>query len=520
MQMNDLIHALSQPESYAHRPEHVEVIKTHSAAVFLAGPRVYKIKKPVNFGFLDYSTLARRRHFCHEEVRLNRRLAPEVYLGVVPIVAVPGGVRVGGEGEAVEWAVEMIRLDDDDTLLSRLRRGAVDPALLGRLAVRLVAFHRDAAREPEPGKYAGFAVVSGNIRENFDQTRDHIGHTVSQAVWEQVRARSEATLEAQRARITRRAEAGRGCETHGDLRLEHVYLRDGKLTVIDGIEFNERFRFADPVADVAFLVMDLCHRHRYGLGRALTVLWTRAADDVDGAALLPLYTSYRAVVRGKVAGFAVIGEGFSEDQRLRARQAASAYWMLALDALSLPREKPALLLLGGLPGTGKSTVARMLSADGHGCWIRTDAVRKSLAGIPLTESGADVGIYSEEWTQRTYDACLLQARDALLDGGRAIVDATFSDDGLRQRFIGLARELGVRVAFLECQAPPEVVRQRLRARSGDVSDADWSIYLRKRASWAPTTEATGPYRHALSTDGSLEETRARATALLQTLALA
>ena len=523
MQTLALIQALSRPESYPHRPEHVEVIQTHSAAVFLADQRVYKIKKPVNFGFLDYSTLARRERFCREEVRLNRRLAPQVYLGVVPIAAAPDGsgvVRVGGEGEPIEWAVEMIRLDDDDTLLSRLQRGAVAPPLLERLAARLAAFHRQADREPEPGKYAGFQTVSGNIRENFDQTRDHIGVTVSQAVWEGVRARSAAALEQHRDRIMRRAQEGVGCETHGDLRLEHVYLHEGVLTVIDGIEFNERFRYADPVADVAFLVMDLCHRHRYDLGEHLAAAYAQAADDADGAALFPLYISYRAVVRGKVAGLALGAADIPEAQRVRARRAARAYWMLALDVLSPPQERPALLLIGGLPGTGKSTVARMLSEAGHGRWIRTDAVRKSLAGLAPTASGVEAGIYTPEWTERTYAGCLRRAEDALLGGGRAIVDATFSDGALRSRFLDLARGLGVRAAFVECQAPPDVTRQRLDARRGDVSDADWSVYLRKRESWDAPAPAEAPHHHVLSTAGSRGETRARAEALLRSISLA
>lgn len=514
MDTHELITALTAPDCYPHPAERVDVIQTHSAAVFLAGQRVYKIKKPVDFGFLDYSTLERRRHFCAEEVRLNRRLAPDVYRGVVPIVRTPAGLRVDGDGEALEWAVEMTRLAEEDTLLSRLRRGQVTPAILEALAERLAAFHAAAAREPHPGAYAGFAAVAYNARENFEQTQAHIGKTVSAAVWSRARALTEQALREQQARITRRAQEHRACETHGDLRLEHVYLHGQELIVIDGVEFNERFRYADPIADIAFLIMDLRHRHRYDLAAGMATAYTRAAEDRDGGALFPLYSAYRAAVRAKVAGFAAAEPALDPAQRERAQQAARAYWTLALDTLSAPEHRPALLLVGGLPGTGKSTLADGLAKAGHGRWIRSDAVRKSLAGLHPTDAGTHAGIYTPEWTRRVYDACLHQARDALIEGQRCIVDASFSDDHLRERFINLAQRNGARVVFLECTAPPEVIRDRLHHRKGDVSDADWSIYLRKKARWqAPSTE-TVPYHHLLSTQGPPEAVLARAETAL------
>ncbi len=279
MELPRMIAALMDPVAYPDPVREVEVRQTHISAVFLAGAYVYKVKKPVTFGFLDFGTVAKRRHYCEEEVRLNRRLAPEVYLGVVPVTRSGGGLSVEGNGEVVEWAVKMRRLPDQATLQSRLQRGEVDVGVMEILAHKIAAFHAHAESGPRVADFGRFEVVAGNARENFEQSEAHRGSTVSRAVFERAKMLTEEALTRLRSLIAGRAERGVPRDTHGDLRLGHVYYfpdrkPPGDLVIIDCIEFNERFRFADPVSDMAFLVMGLKLQDRVG---SLALCWSPAS---------------------------------------------------------------------------------------------------------------------------------------------------------------------------------------------------------------------------------------------------
>jgi aminoglycoside phosphotransferase family enzyme len=316
----------------------VEVRQTHISLVFLAGPFVYKIKKPFDLGFLDFSTLERRRHFCNEEVRLNRRLAPEVYLDVVPLTATAAGLRLEGPGEAIEWAVKMRRLPAEATLEKRLQQGQVSVALIEALARRLADFHQQAEAGPHIAAYGCFEVVAHNARETLAGAEPLLGKTLSQDVFTRIGELTGKLLAELRPLIESRAQRGLPRDTHGDLRLEHVYLFPEKesshdLVIIDCIEFNERFRFADPVADLAFLAMDLTFQGRRDLAEALADAYFRAADDAEGWRLLPFYTAYRAAVRGKVEGLELTEKEIPPDERAAALERAQAHWLLALGEL-------------------------------------------------------------------------------------------------------------------------------------------------------------------------------------------
>lgn len=483
-----LIAALSRPEAYSHAVDAVEVHQTHASAVFLAGDFAYKIKKPVNLGFLDFSTLEKRKHDCDEEVRLNRRLAPHVYLGVIPVAMNGDALAIGQCGRVIEWAVQMKRLPPNATLESRLARGEVSPEQVRALAVRLADFHQHAERSERISTFAKFDAVARNARENFVQAMRSVGVTTSSVVFERVWGLTEWHLTRHRDLIEARHRNGAACDTHGDLHLDHVYCFPGEpppndLVVIDCIEFNEQFRFADPIADMSFLAMDLAFHGRRDLARIFTDAYFAASGDEGGRALVPLYSAYRAVVRAKVEAIVLHEEEIAPPDRHDAAAHARAHWLLALGLLEQPVQRPVLILVGGLPGTGKSTLAHQLAESGNLDVLRSDTIPKETAFYYPEGS-----LYSAEATERTYTAALARCEQWLIEGRRVIVDANFRNDTWRRAFVNAARRLAAPVYFLVCQAERNIVQERLGSRVGDASDANWATYQQLESTWQPIAD--------------------------------
>ncbi|MDX2039090.1 MAG: AAA family ATPase [Isosphaeraceae bacterium] len=501
MELEELMRGLGRPSAHPGRVEAVEIRQTHASVVFLAGDHVYKIKKPVDFGFLNYSTLERRGDLCRREVEANARLAPGVYLGVVPATLEGDSLRFEGSGEVVEYAVKMRRLPDSAHLRARIEAGEEISPLLDQLAARLVDYYATAGADPvsKPTDPAGaldlatdrFERIGRQALENFEQASNQVGSTVDRDVFERLRALTAARLSELRPILALRSGSFTRL-THGDLRLDHVYhLPDRpepeRLVVIDCIEFNDDFRVADVASEVAFLAMDLIAAGREDLADRVVDSYQRLADDATCRRVIPFFVAYRSAVRAKVRGMAAEEAEIDPRARASALDRSRLHWLLALDRLESPARRPALVMIGGLPGTGKSTLARRIAALGGFEVIRSDEVRKRLAGAPADArpSPFGTGIYTSEWSDRTYAECRRLARESLEKGKRVIIDANFGREADRVAMHSEASRLGVRRAFFVVEADPALVRSRLEARSGDVSDADWAIHVEASRRWEP-----------------------------------
>ena len=448
----------------------------------------------------------------------------EVYLDVVPVRQAGDQISFERAGEVVEWAVKMQRLPADGTLLQRLQRGEVDQSIMETLAHRIAAFHVHADAGEHIAAYGRFEVVAANARENFKQSEPQIGTTVSLPVFQRVQSLTEAALGRLQPLIDTRAQRGVPRDTHGDLHLDHVYFFPERnppsdLIIVDCIEFNERFRFGDPVSDMAFLVMDLALHGRRDLAQAFADSYFRASGDDEGRALLAYYTAYRAIVRGKVEGLKSAETEVSPAAREQALALARGHWLLALAELEKPSRKPCLVLMGGLPGTGKSTVARGLGAQAGFTVIRSDVVRKELAGINVITVAAEEGIYTPEWSDRTYAECLRRASQVMFEGNRALVDASFIAEERRRAFLDVAAIWKVPAVFFVCRTDSDTARRRIEERRGDASDADWSIHQLALERW----EALGPHTRQASLEisnlGGAQEAIKMALGHLRTLGL-
>lgn len=518
--LDALLRGLSDPGAYpeedwagtAPAARRVEVVQTHISAVFLTTRTAYKVKKPLRlWGFLDYGTREQRRHWCEEEVRLNRRLAPDVYLGVTPVVEGAGGrLLVGGaSGEPVEHAVRMRRFAEASTLAARLEAGGVTPADLERLGEVVGRFHAQHALSAEQRAGVPPAAFRSVLAQNVSATRAFVPALFPAAVHDDVERRFAGVLEALAPRLAARHAPSRLVDGHGDLRLEHVLLEASGPAVIDCVEFTTTLRHIDRCSDAAFLVMDLLAHGRPDLARVFARAWVRATGD-PGDGLWGLYAAYRAHVRAKVdATTSAEGEVPAAQ---RAAKAVSARHHLAL-AWSLLRQgaaPAALVLVRGLSGSGKSVLAAALAPWLMATHVRSDVVRKALFGLaPLARpSGREVdALYSPAASERTYAEVLRQGLASAEAGLPALLDATFLKRAHREPVYEAARRAALPVVVVDVSAPDAVVRQRLtdrRARGDDASDADTAVYEAQVLSAEPVGpgEADIVLPHVSGTDPS------------------
>lgn len=323
-----LVRALLEGKAYPERPGRIDLVQTQMSFVFLTGTFAYKIKKPLDFGFADFTTLEKRHFYCKREVELNRRLSPSVYLGVVPITESGGQFTIEGKGRAVEYAVKMRRLPMERSLSRLLARGGVTPGMIEQVARRIADFHARSRTDGEIAAYGSIPIVRRNTEENFDQTKKYIGRTLSGETFETIRSYTRRFLEKEAALFERRIASGRIKDCHGDLHSEHVVFGD-EIYIFDCIEFNDRFRYADVAAEVAFLTMDIDFHERPDLADHFVQAYMEASGDTELPALLNFYKCYLAYVRGKVQSFELDDPNIPDIEKMVALDAAKSYFWLA-----------------------------------------------------------------------------------------------------------------------------------------------------------------------------------------------
>jgi uncharacterized protein len=476
-----IVRWLARPEAYPHRPDRVEQVETHISRVFLAGSYVYKLKKPVKYDFLDFSTTEAREHACREEVRLNRRLAPDAYLGVVPVIHAPSGAyQFEGAGRVVDWAVEMRRLPTELTLDALHRRGKLRPEHIDRLAATLVGFYRSltpVSLTSHEYRDRYLSHVRGNLRELLA-----VKHHLPRGVVERVHGFQLQLLILQPALFEQRVRAGRIVDGHGDLRPEHICLSD-PIVIFDCIEFSPDFRRIDIVDELAFLAAECDFLGADWVGSQLLASYQQQSGDRPAAVLLDFYKSYRACVRAKVA--ALRAEQLQGQGREAAAAEAQRHVALA-DKYVASWVRPLVLVVGGLAGTGKTTLATSL-ADALGAeLLRTDVVRQELFGAGPHAAKADGGIYRREARDRVYDEIFRRAAALHADRIAIVLDGTFSTLDLLRRARALAVDPRSIFLAIECICRPDVAHQRIGMRLAegrDASDAVPELHDIQRMRW-------------------------------------
>ncbi|HEX5364015.1 MAG TPA: AAA family ATPase [Gallionella sp.] len=467
---------LTCPDCYDHPVTRIELIETHISWVLLTGEYAYKIKKPVNLGFLNFSTVALRRQDCEDEVRLNRRLAPACYLGVIPISGSPDMPRLNGPGEPIEYAVKMRQFPPEATLDQLAERGELGIEQIDRLAARLAHFHLSECEPAPAGSPWGEPdTIAGPVEENFKLLMEKPG-----SAQQLQRIQDWSITEHRRLEplMRERKRSGRVRECHGDLHLGNLAWIDGELLIFDCLEFNAALRWIDIISEVAFCYMDLLHRQQPELAARFLNAWLEITGDYDGVALLRYYAVYRAMVRAKVA--ALRGVQIVEESETTANRAELDSCLQLAERLS-QCEPPQLWITHGLSGSGKTTLTQSLLQSRSMIRLRSDVERKRLAGLDaLARSGEDIGagLYSQSASRNTYLQLASLAAHLLKAGWPVVVDAACLERWQRDLFHDLAHRLGATFRILDIQADPATLRERIAKRTEqgrDASDASMNV---------------------------------------------
>jgi aminoglycoside phosphotransferase family enzyme/predicted kinase len=512
-----LVRAMMNPDFFADRPAQVELKETLISFVLLAGHHAYKVKKPAHLAFIDASTTERRKQLCQEEVRLNRRLSPQVYLGVIAIVSRDGGYvliedDVAHARDAVEYAVKMRRLPSDRMLDQMIADGTASLEDIRSIAERLVTFHARAAKD-RAWNYGSAEAISRLVAGNLAEIEPTVADPLIRAKLARLGCYFKQFTLAHRELLDERARNGFVLEGHGDVRCDCICFTEGRVEIFDCLEFSESLRYCDVAAEIAFLAMDLDRLGQSNLSDELVRRYVELSNDPDILKLITFYKCYRATIRLKVEIIRSVEPDRSSKEQAEALERAHIYLDLAMKYAG---EAPAknLVIVCGASGSGKSTLARQLA----GCLgfevLSSDVERKRLAGIAPTTHFPErfrAGIYSEAFSRRVYEELLVNAEKLLKQGKGVIVDATFRHRGERALAIDVAMRLGVKAFFVECRAEPDEIRRRLierQTRAREVSDATVETYLEQVNDFEPMVEILAGFHLVADTSRGTAEAAA------------
>nr|WP_218953728.1 bifunctional aminoglycoside phosphotransferase/ATP-binding protein [Pseudomonas sp. SbOxS1] len=484
-----MIAALQNPALYPHPVDGFKVIETHISWVVLTGPFAYKVKKPMNFGFLDFTTLEARGHFCAEELRLNQRLTEDLYLEVLPITGSAEAPQLGGEGPAIEYALKMRQFAQDGLLSTLQANGELTPAHIDQMAEQIARFHLDAPRVPAEHEAGTADSVMAPVRQNFEQIRPFLSDKADLLQLDALQAWAESSFERLKPLFAQRKAEGFIRECHGDIHLGNATVIDGRVVIFDCIEFNEPFRFTDVYADTAFLAMDLEDRGLKCLARRFISQYLELTGDYQGLELLNFYKAYRALVRAKVTLFSMPAEATAVQRATTLRQYRN-YANLAESYSTIPSRFMAIT--HGVSAVGKSHVAMRLVEALGAIRLRSDVERKRLFGEQTVANDLQAGIYSAEASAATYQRLHEIAGLILHAGFPVVVDATYLKHEQRDNAAKVAEATGAPFLILDCNAPQAVIESWLALRQADQkdpSDATLAVIEAQQASREALTPA-------------------------------
>ncbi len=501
----ELISALMQPAVYGHAVINIQLIETHISWVILTGDFAYKIKKPVNLGFLDFSTLEKRLFCCEEELRLNRRLAAEIYLDVVAITGTPAQPVLQGAGAAIEYAVRMVQFPQQAQLDNMLTQGKLHSQHIDAIAVMVANFHQRTDIAPADSNFGDPQHVYHPVAENFSQIREHLQTSDYESELANLENWSKTSYATLTPVFEQRKHDGFIRECHGDMHLRNLVWFNNKPMAFDCLEFNPALRWIDTLSEVAFLVMDLDDREQSALARRFLNNYLQQCGDYQGIQVLRFYLVYRALVRAKVAAIRAGQRGITAPEQNEAIAEFQTY--LRLGRSYIRARTPTLIITRGMSASGKSTLTLPLLEATGAIRIRSDVERKRLFGIdPAADSKTDIGegIYSAAAGIKTYEK-LKQLAEVVLDAGfTVIIDAAFLKSEQRQPFRQLAEAKGIPFIILEFTASAETLRKRIRVRAHEVSDADLSVLEHQLVSTKPLSGDELSYQIHVDTESACD----------------
>lgn len=516
-----LLEFLSDVKSYPHQPAHVSLVQTHASWVFLAPPFAYKAKKPVDFGFLDFSTLELRHADCEREVILNRRLADDIYLGVEAVCDQQGKLQFGGEGTVVEWVVRMREMESRFFLNELLEEGHVGVAEMERIVERLQHFYVAQPALPSSETESASSQMHKAVVGNLDAARGFVGRSLSRHALDAItRFTTEFELHHQ-ALLASRITDGRIRDCHGDLHVEHIHLTPESVNIYDCIEFNTEFRHIDVACDIAFLAMDLDFNGRPDLSAYLVDRFALLLDDGGMKRVMDYYKCYRACVRGKVESLHSVAETVGAAEQRASLDLARRYHQLALRYAISGSESRAFILMGKV-ASGKSALAEALAHETGWPAVSSDRTRKTLAAVPLHQRGsvdARAALYAAEMTGKVYSTLFHEALETLRRGQCIILDATFSSRAQRSDLRRILDNAGFAATWIEAQTSDAMAMERLRQRDvteGVVSDARAEDHVKLSSRYESPDELSADVKLTISTNTESNQTLKN---LLTTLAL-